>query len=117
MFKKKTSEKYITFTVPIEKEVTRINKNGEKIPKNISYIFQLIDSASFMASSSSNLVNNPSEGIHRIKYKFGHDGKKCETSRIRYKYCNYFLEYTNFKVDLIEYNCLRCKKKKLSTQI
>ena len=65
-----------------------------------------------MASSSSNLVNNPSEGIHRIKYKFGHDGKKCETSRIRYKYCNYFLEYTNFKVDLSEYNCLRCKKKK-----
>ena len=25
------NEKYITFTVPIEKEVTRIDKNGEKI--------------------------------------------------------------------------------------
>ena len=24
-------EKYITFTVSIEKEVTRINKNGEKV--------------------------------------------------------------------------------------
>ena len=28
-----------------------------------------------MASSLSNLVNNISEGIHRIKCKFGHDDK------------------------------------------
>ena len=34
----KNAETYITFTVPIEKEGTRINKNGEKIRKNISYI-------------------------------------------------------------------------------
>ena len=44
------SEKYITFTVPIEKEVTRINKNREEIINNIPYISQLIDSAGFMAS-------------------------------------------------------------------
>ena len=44
-------------------------------------ILQLIDSARFMASSLSNLVNNLSLGIHRIKYKFGHDDKKCETGR------------------------------------
>ena len=55
------------FTVPIEKEVTRIDKNGEEITKNISYILQFIDSARFMASSLSNLVNNLFEGIHRIK--------------------------------------------------
>ena len=30
--------------------------------------------------------------------------------RIKYKYCNYFLEYTNFKNDLIEYKCLCCNK-------
>ena len=30
------TEKYITFTVPVEKEVTRIDKNGEEISKNIS---------------------------------------------------------------------------------
>ena len=47
------TEKYITFTVPVEKEVTRINKNGEEVTKNISYISQFIDSARFMASSSS----------------------------------------------------------------
>ena len=63
------TEKYITFTVPIEKEVTRTDKNGEEITKNISYILQFIDSARFMASSLSNLANNLSEEIHRIKCK------------------------------------------------
>ena len=63
-----------------------------------------------MASSLSNLVNNLSEGIHKIKCKFGHDDKKCETCEIKYKYCNYFLEYTNFKNDLKEYKCLCCSK-------
>ena len=63
-----------------------------------------------MASSLSNLVNNHSEEIHRIKCKFGHDDKKCETCGIKYKYCDCFLEYTNFKDDLIEYKCLCCKK-------
>ena len=64
-----------------------------------------------MASSFLNLVDNLSEGIHRIKCKFGHNDKKCETCRIKYKCCNCFLEYTNFKVDLIEYKCLCCDKK------
>ena len=71
-----STEKYITFTVPIEKGVTRIDKNGEEITKNISYILQVIDSARFMASSLSNLANNLSEGIHRIKCKHGHGEKK-----------------------------------------
>ena len=44
------TEKYITFTVSIEKEVTRINKNGEEITKHISYILKFIDSARFMAN-------------------------------------------------------------------
>ena len=60
-------EKYIIFTVPMEKEVTRINENGEEVTKNISYILQFIYSTRFMASSLSNLVNNFSEGIHKIK--------------------------------------------------
>ena len=50
-----------------------------------------------MASSLSNLVNNLSEGIHRIKCISGHDDKKCEACEIKYKYCDGFLEYTNFK--------------------
>ena len=70
---KESTEKYISFIVPIEKEVTRIDKSGEKISKNISYIRQFIDSTRFMVTSLSNLVNNLSEGIHRSKCKFGHN--------------------------------------------
>ena len=49
-----------------------------------------------MASSLSNFVNYLAEGIHKIKYKYVHYDKKCETCRIKYKYCDYSLEYTNF---------------------
>ena len=69
-------------------------------------MLQFIDSARFMASSLSSLVNYLSEGFHRIKCKLGHDYKKCETYGIKYKNCDSFLEYTNFKDDLIEYKCL-----------
>ena len=72
----------------------------------MSYIIQFTDSARFMASSLSNLVNNLSEGIYKVKYKYGHSIKKCETCRITYKICDCFLEYTNFKNDLIECKCL-----------
>ena len=49
-----------------------------------------------MASSLSNLVDNLSEGIHRIKSKFADYDKKCETCGTKYKYGNCFLEYTTF---------------------
>ena len=45
--------------------------------KNICYKLEFIDSARFVASLISSLVNNPVEGIHRVKCKFGHDGTKC----------------------------------------
>ena len=59
-----------------------------------------------MASSLSNVANELSEEIHRIKCKFGHNDKKCEACGIKYKYCDCFLEYTNFKDNLIEHKCL-----------
>ena len=108
---RENTQKYITFTVPIEKEVTRIDKNQEEITKSILYILQFIDSARFMAGSLTNLVNNISEGIHRIKCKFGHDDKKCETCGIKHKHCDCFLEYKILKDDLIEYNCSTRNKK------
>ena len=82
----------------------------KKLQKNISYILQFIDSARFIRSSLLNLVNNLSEGLHRIKYKLEHDDKKCETCGIKYTYCKCFLEYTNFKDVLIKYRCLSCNK-------
>ena len=57
----------------MEKEVKRIDKNGEKVTKAISYRLKFIDSARFMANSLSNLVNNLAEGIHRIECKYRHD--------------------------------------------
>ena len=51
----------------------------EKKLKDIFYILQFIDSARFMSSSLSNLVNNLSEGIHKIKCRFGNGHKECET--------------------------------------
>ena len=92
------TEKYIAFTVLIEKEVTRIDKNGEEITKYLCYILQFIHSAIFMASSLSNLVNNLSEGIHRIKCKFRHEDEKFETCGIKYKYYDCFLESKNLKL-------------------
>ena len=56
-----------------------------------------------MGNLFSNLVNNLSKGIHRIKCKYGHDDKKCETCGIKYKYCDCFLECIDFKDELIEY--------------
>ena len=53
-----------------------------------------------MTGSLSNLVNNLSEETHKIKCKFVDYDKKFETFIIKYKYCNCFLEYTNFKDDL-----------------
>ena len=60
----------------------------KKLQKIYLMLLKFIDSTRFMASSSSNLVNNLSEGIHRIKCKYGHDDKKCETCGIKYEYCD-----------------------------
>ena len=63
----------MTFSVPIQKEVTRIDKNGEQVTETIFYISQFIDSARFMISSLSTLVNNLSEVMHNIKFKYRQD--------------------------------------------
>ena len=63
-----------------------------------------------MARWLSKLVHNLPEGIHKIKWKYEHDDKICETLRIKYKGYDCFLEYTNFKDDLIWYKCLYCNK-------
>ena len=83
-------EKYITFTVPIEREVRRNEKVEIKLQKKLSYIQQFMDTTRFIASSLSSLVNNLYEGIYRTKCKFGHDHKKCEICGINNKYCSCF---------------------------
>ena len=85
----------------MEKGLTRFDKNGQEITKNIFYILQFTDSARFMAKSLSNLVNNLSEGINRVKCKFRNNDKRCETCTIKSKYYDCFREYIYFKDDLI----------------
>ena len=53
------TEKNITFSVPIKKEL----HNG----KSITYKIKFIDSFRFMLSSLSDLVNNLSQGFHNDK--------------------------------------------------
>ena len=36
-----------------------------------------------IVSLLSNLVNNLAQEIHKIKFKYGHDNKKCETCGIK----------------------------------
>ena len=61
------TEKYKPFSVPIEIEVIKIDKDGNKSIVTISYKIKFFDSARFMETSISNLVDNLTEGIHKIK--------------------------------------------------
>ena len=54
-----------------------------------------------MASSLSYLVNNLAAGVHDTKCDYGHDNKKYKIFGIKYKDCEWCLEYTNVKDDLI----------------
>ena len=94
--------KYKIFSVSTTKEVKKIDENGEEIMKTVFCKLQFVKSTRFMASSS-NLVDNLAEGIHKIKCKYEHDNKKCQTCGINYKDCECGLQYTNIEDYLIEY--------------
>ena len=70
-----------TFPVSIEKEVIKIYEDGNESVITVSYKIKFTDSARFMASSLSNLVDNLAEGIPEIKCKG----------------CNCFLQYKSVK--------------------
>ena len=61
----------------------------KKLQKNIFYILKFIDSARFVASSLSNLVNNFSEEIHRVTYK--HDDKNMKLVELNTEIATVFL--------------------------
>ena len=92
----------ITSIVSIEKKLAAIDKNGEEVTKNISYILQFIDSARFMASTLSYLLNNISEGIHKVKCKYGHNEKNVKLVELDSKNATGFFEHVKFKDHSIE---------------
>ena len=90
----KTSEKYITFSAPIKKEITKKDKDGNDKITKISYKTKFIDSYRFMSTSLSNLVNNLSEGVHN---------DKCTD-------CKSYLDYMTAKDEQLISRCFGSKK-------
>ena len=82
------TEKYITFSVPIKKELDN--------SKTITYKLKFIDSFRFMSTSLSKLVDNLSE-IY---------SKKC-----RDKNCKSECEFEGLKNNKLPYNCKECRIK------
>ena len=80
--------------MPIEKEVKKIDKDGNESVVAISYKIRFIDSVRFMTTSLSNLADNLAEVIHKIKCKD----------------CEYFLEYESVKDNLVKCKYLSCNK-------
>ena len=88
------AEKYITFSVPIKKEITKKEKNGNDKLTKISYKIKFIDSYRFMSTSLSNLFSNLSKGLHNDRCI---DCKSC-------------LDYMTTKDEQLIFRCFRCKK-------
>ena len=61
-------------------------------------MLQFIDSARFMPSSSSDLVNNLSAEIPRNKCKYGHDDKKVKLSEFNISIASVFLNVQDLKM-------------------
>ena len=70
-------------------------------------MLQFTDSAKFMARSLSILVNNLSEGVHKIECKHGQDEKYLKLVELHAKYVTVLL---NTQDNLIEYKCFCCNK-------
>ena len=81
------TEKYITFSVTINKEI----RNKDKI---IEITYKFIDSFRFMSTSLSKLVDNLSEGVHN---------NRCVD-------CKSYLDYMTTKDKKLIFRCFICKK-------
>ena len=66
---RENTEKYETFSVPVGKEIRKVDKVGNEGITTVSYKIKFIDSAKFMKKSLSNLVDNLVERFHKVKCK------------------------------------------------
>ena len=81
----------------MQKKVTKINRDGDESVVTIFYKIDLLI-VQDLSQPLSNLVDNLTEGIHKIKCKD----------------CDCFLEYESVEDNLIKYKCLSCNKYYLS---
>ena len=88
------TEKYINFSAPIKKKITKIDKGGNGKILKISYKIKFIESFRFISSSLSSLLDNLFEGLHSDKRT---DCKSC-------------LDYIITKGDQLIFRCFECKK-------
>ena len=89
-------EKYITFSVPIKKEVNNYDHKN----KVVTYKLNFIDSFRFMLDSLSNLVDNTSEIFN------GTECKSCiEKININSECC-----FIGLKNNMLIYKCKECKE-------
>ena len=88
------TEKCVTISVPIKKEIIKKDKYGNDKTTKMSYKIKFIDSSRFMSISLSNLVSNLSEGLHNDKYT---NCKSC-------------LDYMTTKDEQLTFRCFECKK-------
>ena len=98
---RENTEKYKTFSVSIKREVLKIEKDGNESVVTISYKIVFVDSRRFMAISLSNLADNLTERIHKIKCKDCDCCLKSEclkNNSIKYKCLSYNNNYSN-KID------------------
>ena len=86
--------KYITFSVPLRKEITKKDKNGNDKIMKISYKLEFIDSFRFVPSSFSRLAVNLSDGFNNDKCT---DCKSC-------------LDYMATKDEQLIFRCFEYKK-------
>ena len=90
----KNTEKHKTFSIPIEKEVRKIDKDCNESVVTISHKIKFIGSARFITSLLSNLVDSLTEGIHKIKC----NDRGC------------FLKSESIKGNLIKHKCSSCNE-------
>ena len=90
---------YITFAIPIEKEITRTDKNGEEITKNISYNL-LIAQDLWQVHQVLSIIFLK----EFIEFNVNSDTMMKHVKRVELNIsiATVFWEYTNFKDDLIE---------------
>ena len=95
------TEKYISFSIKINKKITKKDKDGNEKIVNIPYRLKFIDSYRFMSTSLSNLIDKVSNKLHN---------NKCSD-------CKSGLDYMIAKDYVLIFKCFKCNRLTFSESI